>query len=264
MVLDTFFSQTPFSVIVTTFNLQRVITPPIQLQFNHTMASSIEDAIAFHLASPSTPLRQVAKTFHVSNSTLQYRVSNAFKGQQRIGAGRLLLEAEEKAICNYIERLDKVNLAVRPEFVADAANNLLQARLTSSTSQPSGTADPTVGSRWVTRFLKRYKYDKRTQQQLDSSRLDAEQPEVIQKYFNCLKEALDCYGIQPEDIWNMDETGFRIGAGKNALIVTKRKRAHYFSLPTNRESATAIEAISAGGAVIPAFLILSATVYSAR
>jgi hypothetical protein len=45
----------------------------------------------------------------------------------------------------------------------------------------------------------------------------------------------------------MDETGFQIGVGKDQMVVTKRRRAHYFSLPTNRESATAVEAISAAG-----------------
>ncbi|KJZ70705.1 hypothetical protein HIM_09889 [Hirsutella minnesotensis 3608] len=60
-----------------------------------------------------------------------------------------------------------------------------------------------------------------------------------------------------ELIWNMDEMGFRIGVGKDQLIVTKRKRAHDFGIPENRESAADIEAISASGACVPPFLILS-------
>ena len=55
----------------------------------------------------------------------------------------------------------------------------------------------------------------------------------------------------------MDETGFRIRVSKNQFIVTKRKRAHYFGIPENRESTIAIEAISTGGSYIPAFLIVS-------
>ncbi len=43
------------------------------------------------------------------------------------------------------------------------------------------------------------------------------------------------------------------------MVVTKRKRAHYFGLPENRESITAIEAISAAGDYIPAFLLLAGT-----
>ncbi|KJZ72821.1 hypothetical protein HIM_07765 [Hirsutella minnesotensis 3608] len=62
----------------------------------------------------------------------------------------------------------------------------------------------------------------------------------------------------------MDETGFRIGVGKDQLVVTKRKKAHYFGTPGNRESATAIECISAGGRVLPAFLVLCGIHHQAR
>ena len=33
---------------------------------------------------------------------------------------------EKQAICNYIDCLDKINLAVRAEFVTDAANYVLK------------------------------------------------------------------------------------------------------------------------------------------
>jgi hypothetical protein len=71
-------------------------------------------------------------------------------------------------------------------------------------------------------------------------------------------------GVPPESIWNMDETGFQIGVGKDQLVITKCKRAHYFSKPKNRESATAIKAISVGGHYIPAFLILSGQIHQAQ
>ena len=62
----------------------------------------------------------------------------------------------------------------------------------------------------------------------------------------------------------MDETGFQIGVRKNQLVITKRRRARYLGIPTNRESATAIEAISTSGQYTPAFLILSGLVHLAR
>jgi hypothetical protein len=88
----------------------------------------------------------------------------------------------------------------------------------------------------------------------------AEDVQVVEAYFHKLLAIINEHGVVAQDIWNMDETGFRIGIGKDQMIVTKRKRAHYFSMPENRESATAIEAISAGGEVCPAFLILSGQV----
>ncbi|KID67012.1 DDE superfamily endonuclease, CENP-B-like protein, partial [Metarhizium hybridum] len=59
----------------------------------------------------------------------------------------------------------------------------------------------------------------------------------------------------------MDETGFQIGVGKGRMVVTRRPRASYLGMPTIRESATAIEAISADGSHTPAFLILTGAVH---
>ena len=62
----------------------------------------------------------------------------------------------------------------------------------------------------------------------------------------------------------MDETGFCISVRHNQLVITKQKRQLYLGVPTNRESATAVETISGGGHHIPAFLILSGVRHMAR
>jgi len=76
-----------------------------------------------------------------------------------------------------------------------------------------------------------------------------------------LKETIDEHGIQPADIWNMDETGFCIGVGKDQMVVTRKSKSFYLGIPTNRESVIAIEVISALGQYIPAFLIFSGAVH---
>ena len=89
----------------------------------------------------------------------------------------------------------------------------------------------------------------------------SENREVAAIWFSKLQAICTEEGVHPEDIWNMDETGFQIGVGKDQLVVTKRKRARYLGVPTNRESATAIEAISTSGQYALAFLILTGHVY---
>ncbi|KJZ68610.1 hypothetical protein HIM_11998 [Hirsutella minnesotensis 3608] len=120
-----------------------------------------------------------------------------------------------------------MNLAVRPEFVTDAANNILRER--------SGQADFVIGSKWTSRFLKRHGYFKKLQKKLHAERQASEDLTRVARYFQALENVVQEHGIPPDDIWNMDETGFRIGVGKDQLIVTKRKRAHYFGIPENRE-----------------------------
>ena len=62
----------------------------------------------------------------------------------------------------------------------------------------------------------------------------------------------------------MDETGFRIGIGRDQLVITKQQRQLYLGVPSNRESATAIEAISGEEQFIPVFLILTGVCHMAR
>ena len=75
---------------------------------------------------------------------------------------------------------------------------------------------------------------------LDVDRQAVEDQDVIAPWFEALYEVIAKYGIVSEDIWNMGETGFGIGVGKDQLVVvTRRLKVRYFRLPTNRESAPA-------------------------
>ncbi|XP_044714512.1 DDE superfamily endonuclease domain-containing protein [Hirsutella rhossiliensis] len=149
---------------------------------------------------------------------------------------------------------------VRREFIVDAANRILKVR----SGKASQSNPPTVGIHWIDRFVKRHKYLLMSQKQLESNRQAAEDIPTVIEWYKKLHAVMQSEGIVEDDIWNMDETGFRIGVGKDQLVVTKRKKAHYFGTPGNRESATAIECISAGGRVLPAFLVLCGIQHQAR
>ena len=41
----------------------------------------------------------------------------------------------------------------------------------------------------------------------------------LKLYFDQLKEAIEKYGVQFRDIWNMNEIGFRLGCGILILII---------------------------------------------
>ena len=70
---------------------------------------------------------------------------------------------------------------------------------------------------------------------------------------------LEHYGILPEDIWNMDETGFRLSFANSELVVTKEGNGRGWNpsagLFENRDSVTVIEAVSASANVRPALVV---------
>lgn len=70
------------------------------------------------------------------------------------------------------------------------------------------------------------------QKVLDAERSISEDPVLIQGWFERLKEVIDDYALQPTDIWNMDETGFQIGFGKNGFCVTRRRRKRLLAIPS--------------------------------
>ena len=70
---------------------------------------------------------------------------------------------------------------------------------------------------------------------------------------------LTLLGITDEDTWNMDETGFCIGVDKAQYVVSRHRiKALVMTDPDNRDYITAVETISAAGAVIPPIVILAA------
>ncbi|OWT42926.1 transposase [Pochonia chlamydosporia 170] len=179
-----------------------------------SVEARIQEAIEHLSDNPGAKVATVAKQFGVPRNRLRMRLKGGKPRTEVKPANKKLPEPEEQAICNYIDRLDRINLAL--------------------------------------------------QRKLNSDRQASENLERVNEYFFKLHEVIQTNGIPPEDTWNMDETGFRIGIGRDQLVVTKRKRAYYFSMPENRESATAIEAISAGGQYIPAFPILAGTLHMAQ
>ena len=62
-------------------------------------------------------------------------------------------------------------------------------------------------------------------------------------------------GLQGEDIWNMDETGFQMTHQPSKAVGRKGSKTLYSSTSDLRESVTVIVCMSAGGATMPLSII---------
>jgi hypothetical protein len=90
-------------------------------------------------------------------------------------------------------------------------------------------------------------------------------PKSIREWFATVQRAIDEYGIQPEDIYNFDETGFAMGLISAQKVVTRKE---YYGRrpilqPGNREWVTAIETICSDGYSLPPCIIFKSQVYIA-
>jgi len=102
--------------------------------------------------------------------------------------------------------------------VRDIANILLAAR---------GESPPaTVGKNWPSSFVQR-RDELRTcfSRRYDYQRALNEDPKVIREWFTIVQRTIEENGIQPEDIYNFDKTGFTIGLISSQKVIT---RADYY------------------------------------
>jgi hypothetical protein len=93
-------------------------------------------------------------------------------------------------------------------------------------------------------------------------RTQAQDEPTIQNWFKNYLEFILQNSIKPESIWNIDETGFRIGIpGGERVSVPRTAKELYTPSPENRLSITILEAVSAVGAVIPPVLIIPGKIH---
>ena len=116
-----------------------------------------------------------------------------------------------------------------------------------------------VGKNWVSKLIKR-----RTELQCRYSRrynheqAKCEDRKIIQDWFKTLEDTIAAHGIQTEDIYNFDETGFAMGLCATTKVITGAE--HYgrekLLQPGNREWVTVIESVNASGWALPPYIIL--------
>ena len=198
-------------------------------------------------------LAVAARKYKAPSRRLQERWKGVPSKLGRSGAGKKLSDAEEMALCQYLDRLDAIGVSARYQLLFKCADSILKWNHPDDTTPAS-----TVSSEWGKRFLKRHpQYSLRKQKILDVNRKNAHHPDTIQVWFRKFQEKCIEKGIQQNDCYNMDETGFRIGIGRDQWVITKdRTRPAYLPSSSNRELVTVIECVSAGGTVIAPMVIL--------
>ena len=128
------------------------------------MESRIQEAIQYLNDFPTVKVAAVAREFQIPRLRLARRLNGIPPKKGRPASNTKFSVPKEKALCRYIDRLDNINLAIRANFVTDAANYILQEK----------GKDEVIGKNWTTHFLKRHGYNKRLQKKLNANRQASE------------------------------------------------------------------------------------------
>src|SRR5436853_7853626 len=102
-------------------------------------------------------------------------------------------------------------------------------------------------------------------EQIDVARVKESSHAALQKWFNDVKSIIDEHSIQPENTYNMDETGFSIGSIKaTRVVIDKTKNIRYSAIPGRQEWVSVIECISMNGTALPPMVNFKGKTLSGR
>jgi hypothetical protein len=197
-------------------------------------------------------VKRAAEIYNVPRSTLQTRRAGIPLRADCEPNSKKMNKLEEEAIVRRIIEESDQGFAPTKQSVREMADTLLRAR----------GAEP-VGKNWVDNFVKRTpEVKQRWSRPYDYQRAKCEDPAIIKRWFDVVKEWKQKWGIIDDDIYNFDETGFMMGKILSQMIITgseysgRRKKIQ----PGNREWVTVIQGVGAAGHLLPPFVIFAGKV----
>lgn len=213
-------------------------------------------------------IRSVAKDFGINYRTLS-RYCKKFTSEEinnsavsrpstKIGYQRnrqIFTDEQEEELEKYLLQASSVYFGLSPKEVRKLA---FQLAMSNNIKVPKAwESNKLAGSDWFTGFLKRHPaLSIRTPEATSLARATSFNPHNVNSFFDNLESAMKRNNIQPQDIWNMDETGVTTVHKPSKVIA--RKGFKQVGAITSAERGTLVTlaaAVSAVGNSVPPFFV---------
>ena len=189
------------------------------------------------------------RQFDVPYRTLLDRKTGAHQSYQKAHEEQQkLTPIQETFLVSYAQRLDNMGIPARRDLLKAKAQEILRQ---------SGNPTAVLGKNWIDRFMKRHlSLQVKVPDRLDKPRKLATTAAILDRHMMLYKAAVKEHNIQKENIWNMDEKGFMLGAVSKIKVICKRaKGTPTAQMDGSRDFITVLEAVSASGRLLPPYII---------
>ena len=214
--------------------------------------SPLSNACEWLAANPSESASTASKIFKVPRSTIRSRITRAVPQKQPHGGhNKVLSIAQIEALKEWISEQYYLGLGANRHMVYGAICHLRKPL-------------PGPSESWLSKLIKQELKDFHfiTTKPIARQRTQAQEPSIIIEWFEKYMELVLQHDINPKSIWNIDETGFRIGIlGGEKVIVPRAVKQLYTPSPENRISITIIEAVSTAGQSIAPILVVPGKIH---
>lgn len=169
-------------------------------------------------------LHAAAKLYSVTYTTISRRFNGTASRATIRANSQKLTQTEEESLFQWIFSIDLRGAAPRPSTVREMANILLAKR--------GSTPSLPVGKNWASNSINRYdELCTRFSRHYNYQRAQNEDPKSLREWYNTVQRVIDENGIQPDDIYNFNETGFVL----SPHLFTQIAIDHIPSYHTNRD-----------------------------
>jgi hypothetical protein len=149
-------------------------------------------------------IRAAAKLYEIPHSSLADHAKGVLVHVDSRPSRHKFTQLEEDPLTEWILSMDSRSISPRPATVGEMANILLAAH--------GDHPPPTVGKNWPSSFIKHHDELRSCfSRRYDYQRALNKDPKLIQQWFTTVRSVIDENGIQSEDIYNFNETGFVMG-----------------------------------------------------
>ena len=199
-------------------------------------------------------LRHAAKTFGVPKSTLHSKLTNLVPIDCAKGAPTVLSKEEETDIEDWILFSAERGFPVTKHHLLDCVQKYLI-----SVNRKNPFKENRPGKHWYSAFMKRHlNLTKRVAQNLTSSRASVSEHD-LRKWFSVIQDYLkkkNLIDIEPECIFNLDESAFMMVPKDNSVITRKGAKSVYQIVAGNEKACLTVLFTAAASGRMPPPMVL--------
>ena len=225
------------------------------LKYRKEVALYKEHAAKLH-SHQKPNISSYAKTYNLGYKRLLRAYKNALTRSDKKPTNYRLNDAQDLALERYLDAINAIGFGIHHRMIAQQAYALLQESYIGLDESPTP-----LGHNWARRWLQRHpKYRRVRSKPMEVQRMLAQQPDALRHWFEQLQATIEKLGVQPNDMYNMDETGCRIGVASSQYVYSAGGRQVFIANANNRELITLVECVcSTGFAIEPMVIIKAAT-----
>ena len=197
-----------------------------------------------------------AKRYGVPRMTLSDRMLGKVAVNARIGHPTALTKCEEDALMNYIDYMHNRRFPIDRSQVISLAWAIDLKR--DPGKRVFGAQGPTL--HWWRGFRDRHpELTLRKAESVDRGRVDNADPEIIQKYFDVLKETLDTNALHNRThlIFNCDEAAIALNKTSRKVVVPRRNKHTHTVTNASTQHVSVLCCVAAAGTAIPPLIVFS-------